>query len=322
MDNAMTPNVLFDWKPVIMGILLVMIAVPVGFAQDEAGEQAVYPVAILPFVERQKKSDETGKIISDILFANLAVDPAILLVDREDLDKMLEEQGMNISGIVDSANAAKVGNIIGAKILVTGSIFKVESTQYIVAKIIGTETTRVFGTSVKGSDKEGLDTLAEKLSEDVGKIILKEARQLVAQVESRENRIARLKDSISGKTLPSLAVTVSERHVGRQTVDPAAETEMNLFATETGFAVFVQEKQADILIQGEAFSEYTATHGKLIAVKARVEVKAVDATTGKIIATDRQTTVAVDLTEQIAGKTALQQAGALLAERIIPKIVK
>jgi ribosome maturation factor RimP len=62
--------------------------------------------------------------------------------------------------------------------------------------------------------------------------------------------------------------------------------------------------------------------GNLISVKARIEVKAVDQASGKIVAIDRQTTVAVDLTEQIAAKNALQEAGALLAERLLPKIVK
>ena len=39
------------------------------------------------------------------------------------------------------------------------------------------------------------------------------------------------------------------------------------------------------------------------------------------MAVDRQTTVAVDLTEQIAAKNALQEAGAVLAERLLPKLV-
>jgi hypothetical protein len=61
-------------------------------------------------------------------------------------------------------------------------------------------------------------------------------------------------------------------------------------------------------------------HGNLISVKARLELKAIDQATGKVVAIDRQTTVAVELTEQIAGKTALQEAGAMLAERMLPKI--
>jgi len=36
---------------------------------------------------------------------------------------------------------------------------------------------------------------------------------------------------------------------------------------------------------------------------------------------DRQTALVVDLTEQLAGKAALQEAAARLAERLLPKLV-
>jgi hypothetical protein len=57
-------------------------------------------------------------------------------------------------------------------------------------------------------------------------------------------------------------------------------------------------------------------------VKARLEVKAIDRASGEVIAVERQTRVAVDLSEQIAAKTALQEAAADIAERLLPKLVK
>ncbi len=43
---------------------------------------------------------------------------------------------------------------------------------------------------------------------------------------------------------------------------------------------------------------------------------------GKIIAEDRQTSVAVDLAEHIAAKTALQEGAGELATRLLPKLVQ
>ena len=56
--------------------------------------------------------------------------------------------------------------------------------------------------------------------------------------------------------------------------------------------------------------------------KARVELKALTLKTGEILAVDRETSAAVDLAEQTAGKTALQQASEILASRLLPKLVK
>lgn len=112
--------------------------------------------------------------------------------------------------------------------------------------------------------------------------------------------------------------------MGQVAVDPAAETEISLFASESGFPVFDTESggtsKSDVRIVGEAFSEFAGRRGNLVSVKARLEVKAIDRATGRMIATDRQVTVAVDLAEQIAAKSALQEAGARIAERLLVKL--
>jgi len=135
-----------------------------------------------------------------------------------------------------------------------------------------------------------------------------------------------LKEKVEGKTLPTLMIDIPEQHISRRVIDPAAETELSVYATELGFTLFdkgtARRNDADILIVGEAFSERAMGIGNMISVKARVEVRAIERETGRIIAIDRQTTVAVDIAEAIAAKNALQQAGALLAERMLPKIVK
>jgi TolB-like protein len=313
----------FTMKRLISCMIIMLIALSPACV---IANEAVYPVAVLPFQDRSKEVAGQGKIAADILFANLVVNPAILLVDREDLDTVLKEQEMNISGIVNPAQAVQVGHIIGAKIIVTGSVLRVEKTVYIVAKIIGTETTRTLGASVDGSVDEPLDKLIKELAKKIGKTILDDADKLVAKPPTRDNRITALKEKIGDKKLPVVMIDIPEEHLTRRIIDPAAETELSVYCTELGFTVLDRKtgdkSKADILLVGEAFSERAVGIGNLISVKARVELKAIDRESGKIIAIDRQTTVAVDLAENIAAKNALQQAGAALAERMIPKIVK
>jgi TolB-like protein len=301
----------------------------------------VYPAAVLPFQERGRESKDQGSKVTDLLFANLSADPGLVLVEREDIRKLLDEQELNLSGLVNPQQATKVGQLTGAKLLITGSVLQVDNSLYLVAKIIGTETSRVVGASVKGNARDDLGKMVDDLSKAVSKTIADRADDLVAKPVSREDRVAALKKKLGSGKLPSVLVEITEHHLGqawveradvvvvvgvaRGTIDPAAETEMTLFCRETGFTAIDpkegRKKEADILIQGEAFSERAVQHGNLISVKARIEVKAIDQATGRIVAIDRQTTVAVDLTEQIAAKNALQEGGALLAERLLPKIV-
>jgi hypothetical protein len=106
--------------------------------------------------------------------------------------------------------------------------------------------------------------------------------------------------------------------VGQATIDPAAETEFQKMAIQAGFTV-VEPGAGDenvLRIVGEGFSEFAHRRGDLISVKARVEIKALDKN-NRVLAVDRQTRVAVDLSEQMAGKQALQDASADLAERML-----
>ena len=96
---------------------------------------------------------------------------------------------------------------------------------------------------------------------------------------------------------------------------------MNLLQS-TGFALVDSESKADVVISGEAFSAAAGRKGNLLICKARVEAKAVAPKTGEILTADRETSVALDLAEQTAGKTALQNATELLASRFLPKLVR
>jgi curli biogenesis system outer membrane secretion channel CsgG len=293
---------------------------------DAAEVQLIeYPIAILPFRERGKEVENMGGQVADLVFAKLVVDPGLFLVEREDLDKLLSEAELNLSGIVNPKDAIAIGQLTGARLIVTGSVFQVENKVYRVAKIIGTETSRVVGASVNEVAGSGLDAISNRLGHEIIRSIRKSSDSLVAKPVKKSDRIAALNAQLSDAKRPTVFISVEERHVGLPTIDPAAETELMLFCKETGFDVIDPDQgssqQAKYLIQGEGMSEFAGRRGNLASVKARLEVKVVDRATGQVVAADRQTRVAVDLVEQIAGKQALQEAAADIAERLLPKLV-
>jgi len=282
------------------------------------------PVAILGFAERGAAVKGTADKIADLLFAELAAHAGLWLVDRQDLQKTLSEQELSASGMVNPDQAVKIGSLTGAKVLITGSVFEIDKNLHIVAKVIGTETTRVLGASVKGLARDDLGPLVAQLAAKVAETVTQKSGLLVAPEIKLEDRIAALNKALGDKVRPVVSVRIAERHVGQATIDPAAETEVSLFCKETGFTVLdkADASKADLRIEGEGFSEFGLRRGNLVSVKARVEVKAVDLKSGEVVAIDRETAVEVDLTEQIAGKKALQTAAARIAERMLPKLVK
>jgi hypothetical protein len=295
-----------------------------GFAASAVAAQTdVLTVAIFDFESRDEQVRDLGPKISTLLNAALSAEPQIITVERAELEKVLGEQELGLSGTVSADTAAKVGHLTGAKVLVVGRVFKADKELVVVAKIIGTETSRVFGEMVKGTAASSITDLSTDLARKIAATVGSKGDVLVAKVETREDRVNKIKKAVAGNKLPAVSLKIAERHFGQPVIDPAAETELGGLLKECGFKL-VDEKsaeKADVEITGEAFSAFGLRKGNLISCKARVELKA-HKRPGEIVAVDRQTSVAVDITEQTAAKTALQTAAAELAERLLPKLAR
>ena len=239
----------------------------------------VYPAALFTFEERVGAKDY-GVKVTDLLFAKLGANPALVLVERGDLNKILTEQSLNLSGIVDPSAATRVGQLTGAKIFITGSVIKADKTLYLVARLTGTETSRVLPVSVNGAATDALPTLVDKLAGVITDTIAQRAGVLVAPPAPAGDRVKALSAKLKKAARPTLWINITERHVGQTATDPAAQTEFTLLAQSCGFPV-IDPKQgtqamSDILVTGEGISELAARHGNLVSVKARVEIKAVE----------------------------------------------
>jgi hypothetical protein len=313
--------------PFIFPLLLVVGAIAHAVAQDvstNSSSPQVLTVAVFDFDSQDENVRNLGPKVSALVNANLSAEPNLNIVERAELEKVLGEQEMSLSGTVAPDSAAKIGQLTGAKILVTGRVFKTDTEFFIVAKIIGTETSRVYGEVVKGGADASISDLSESLAKKIAADVTAKGDTLVAKVEAPEDRIAKIKKELEGKKLPVVSVKISEQHFGQFVIDPAVQTELSLILQQCGFTLADDNStnRAAIEITGEAFSEFAMSKGNLISCRARIEIKARDVASGNIISVDRQTSVAVDLAEHIAAKTALENGAGELAERLIPKLIK
>lgn len=289
-----------------------------------AATNDILSIAVFDFDSKDENVSGLGPKVATLVNANLSAEPNLILVERAELEKALGEQELGLSGTVTADSAAKVGNLTGAKVLVTGRVFKTDTEFFIVAKIIGTETSRVYGEMVKGGVDASLSTLSESLAKKIAADVTQKGDTLVAKVETHEDRITKIKKELGDKKLPVVSVKIAEQHFGQRVIDPAAQTEISLILQQCGFALADDSStnRPAIEITGEAFSEFGMSKGNLKSCRARIEIKARDVASGNIISVDRQTSVAVDLAEHIAAKTALQNGAGELAERLLPKLAK
>lgn len=304
-------------------LILIALVLSTGLRAQEAATPPV-TLAVLPFDASEEKLQGKAAEVATLLSAQLSTNASLWLVERAELDKILSEQSLKLSGLTDPATAVTVGKLTGARALVTGRVIRSGETVTLVAKVISTENSRVFAESVAATSLDALAKPIEELAGKIGKLVAAQHQVLAPAPVTHEQHIAKIRASLNGKPLPSVQLKITEQSINRAVIDPAVETEFGKTIKELGGEVVEAAqsgKLADVLITGEAISEMGSRHGQLLSARARVEIKAIRRSDGKVLVIDRETSVGVDIAESVAGKTALQNAALILIERVLPQIV-
>lgn len=170
--------------------------------------QSALTVAVYGFADADRDTGGYGSRVTALVTAGLSAETNLVMVERADLKGALGEQAIGASGMVSSDTAAKIGQITGAKVLVSGQVIKSEGNHLvIVASIIGTETARLFAAKAEGST-ESLVELTADLSRKIAQTIASQAANLVtATKESSAARLERIVKSIQGTNRPTVSVS-------------------------------------------------------------------------------------------------------------------
>lgn len=105
--------------------------------------------------------------IASMLGTTLATSEKIQVVERGQLEKILREMNLGMSGLIDPQTAARVGNMAGARLVVIGSFINLGSAIRIDAKVVNVETGVVVPgatASAKAATVEELDGAVDELA--------------------------------------------------------------------------------------------------------------------------------------------------------------
>ena len=250
--------------------------------------------------------------VSALLQVNLTIHSNVALVERVQLDEILGEQELSLSGAVSASQAAQIGQLTGAEVLISGRVFAVQDRVHLVAKVISASTSRVFGATASYDRGKPLDGAVENLGKNVAKILKDKAADLRGGPSLEKRTIAIVKKTLKGQPKQRVYVHIPETIIRATVPDPAAQTEIARTFEEAGWQVVDSEKDADVIIRGEAFAETAIRRGNMWFARSRLEFT-VRSKDGKVLKTDRVVVGNVDLTQAVSAKGSLQKAGLLAA---------
>ena len=284
-------------------------------AAEEAAPIMVPTAAVLPFEARgrQAENDQAGKSVSDLLFVTLLENGAANLVERAELDKALNELHLSAAGLVAPESQLQLGRLIGAKILISGSLFETGGKKYVVAKIIGTETSRVLGCSVNGRD-DYVD-LAPELAAKVAKVLEKDVDKLLPAKMTARSALDKLSE-VQGNRRP-VYLSISE-DIQVSAPDPASEIELKKLLLALGFEVVGSRSEAAFALICEAVASNAGQYQKFSSASARVELSIYSGKDNQLLASGSAKETVASATYIIAAKDAIAQATLRLAGQLLP----
>ena len=116
--------------------------------------------------------DYWEKAIPDFLTSELSKSDRIVIVERNKLDKVLEEQALVLSGILDSSNVKRVGKLLDAQFIIQGTINQTNGKTRIDANIIKVQTGEIKNEKAIAPDDNHLEEMIQLLSNNIKKVLV------------------------------------------------------------------------------------------------------------------------------------------------------
>lgn len=101
-------------------------------------------IAVIEFTDLNKKVTDFGRFLSEKLITKLFLTGSFQVIERNQLEKVMSEHKLNLSGTVDPASAKRLGKILGVDAIATGTITDMGQNLDVNARLIDTETASIF----------------------------------------------------------------------------------------------------------------------------------------------------------------------------------
>jgi tetratricopeptide (TPR) repeat protein len=99
-----------------------------------------------------------------MLISELAANPSARIVEREALQRLLDEQNLAASGRVDPQTAARLGKLVGARYVVLGTFIDFYGDFRLDARLVDVETSQLVRTQAERMQRDHLFDLIKALS--------------------------------------------------------------------------------------------------------------------------------------------------------------
>ena len=147
-----------------------------GLGAQARGQDTRPGIAVMPFDnggsygQGKEDFDALQRGMAGMLISELALNPSARVVEREEIQKLVEEQHVGASGRADPQTAAKIGKRVGARYVVLGTFIDFYGDFRVDVRLVNVETSEIVKVESDRAQRDHLydiiKTVATQLMKD------------------------------------------------------------------------------------------------------------------------------------------------------------
>jgi len=150
-------------------------------------------IAVLPFNnggsygQGKEDFDALERGIAGMMISELSQNPAARVVERQEIQRLLDEQNLGAQGRVDPQTAAKVGKLVGARYVVLGTFIDFYGDFRVDIRLVNTETSEIVKTESERMQRDHMFDIIRNIAAR----LMKDANLPALQRSASDQRMGR-----------------------------------------------------------------------------------------------------------------------------------
>lgn len=151
-------------------------------------------VAVLDFqTEGNFEDKDVGKIVAEWLTTGLVEAGRFEIVERRLLKKIIDEQKIGASGLIDRDSTARLGRVLGVQTVVSGTVIKLDNSVEINARLLNVETGTILAAEkIRSQRATDLSGMVSQITDKIilafplqGYVVQREGKKVIVDIGSQ-----------------------------------------------------------------------------------------------------------------------------------------
>jgi TolB-like protein len=174
-------------------VVTVLSLVPALLGAQQRSQDTRPGIAVLPFTnggsygQDKENFEALERGIAGMMISELTQNPAARVVERQEVQHLIDEQNLGAQGRVDPQTAAKVGKLVGARYVVLGTFIDFYGDFRVDVRLVNTETSEIVKTESDRMQREHMFDIIRNIAAR----LMKDANLPALQRQASDERMSR-----------------------------------------------------------------------------------------------------------------------------------